>query len=298
MSKIAEDAVARSRELLRTSQSLANRGAGLGADVARAQAQLARDEQDLLIAQNTRAVTSSRLATLLRLDPAVQVQPHHEPIRRVKLADETLSLATLASGALAQRPDLQGLQALNQAAQKDQEAAKWDPWTPELAATADFGLFGGGTGGTIGDYSDRADYAIFLRWRFEGMGLGQYRRLQAARSRQRQTEIRLNQLADSIQGELVVEQNRLESLSRQITVAAQEETAALESLRFSQARFQGGTGIQLEVLQAQQAVTKARAHRLAAIIDYNQAQHRLLRILGQAPSFTAASPSIPDSQPL
>ncbi|MFP6886585.1 MAG: TolC family protein, partial [Opitutales bacterium] len=283
MTVIAKDAVTRSEELLRLSERLAEGGAGLEADVARSKAQLAQDRQELLRSQQDAAVAGSQLALTLHLDPAVTLHVKDEVIRAIQLADESQSLETLYDDALANRPEIMEAKARKQAAESSEKAARWGPLTPELVAAADFGAFGGGTGGRLRSYSDRTDLAILLRWRLEGMGLADRKQYLAARSKRRQAGIRVSQVEDQIRAELVETKRTLQTLSRQIDTSDQQIKAATESLRLTEARFKGGAGLQLEVLQAQQAFTQAQGNRLTAIVEYNKAQHSLIRLLGRTP---------------
>jgi outer membrane protein len=66
---------------------------------------------------------------------------------------------------------------------------------------------------------------------------------------------------------------------------------AEEALRLASARFQAGTGTQLDVLSAQTALTDARSTQIEALRDYSVARSRLERSLGLSlPSEQAATP--------
>lgn len=68
-----------------------------------------------------------------------------------------------------------------------------------------------------------------------------------------------------------------EVLDSQKTVLAEAE----ESLRESQARFDAGTGTQLDVLDAETSLTQARAINAQALHDYDATRARLERAIGQ-----------------
>jgi outer membrane protein TolC len=57
-------------------------------------------------------------------------------------------------------------------------------------------------------------------------------------------------------------------------------SAAEAALDLNQTRYRAGKGIELEVLDANAALTDARYSLVAAIIGYNAAQIRLLQALG------------------
>jgi outer membrane protein TolC len=56
--------------------------------------------------------------------------------------------------------------------------------------------------------------------------------------------------------------------------------AAGQSLRLSRDRFEGGVGLDLEVLEAQEALTDTRTAVIGAVVDYDVAQLRLILALG------------------
>ena len=86
---ITDDAVARSEELVRLSERLAEGGAGLQAGVTRAKANLAVDQQRSLAARRDSNLAASRLAVVLRLDPAAKLRPRREPVRTIGLVNES-----------------------------------------------------------------------------------------------------------------------------------------------------------------------------------------------------------------
>jgi outer membrane protein TolC len=65
-----------------------------------------------------------------------------------------------------------------------------------------------------------------------------------------------------------------------IPVARQQVQAAEESLKITQTNFEAGTGLFLDVLQAQDAVNQARLNHASAITNYNKSQVSLLSALG------------------
>ena len=68
-----------------------------------------------------------------------------------------------------------------------------------------------------------------------------------------------------------------EVLDSQKTLLAEAE----EALREAQARFDAGTGTQLDVLDAETSLTQARATNVQALHDYDTARARLERAIGQ-----------------
>ena len=65
-----------------------------------------------------------------------------------------------------------------------------------------------------------------------------------------------------------------------IPIAGQEVASAEEALRLTQQNLTAGTGLTIDVLQAQNAAEKARLRRATAMVRYNQSQINLLAALG------------------
>jgi outer membrane protein TolC len=65
-----------------------------------------------------------------------------------------------------------------------------------------------------------------------------------------------------------------------IPLAGQEVVSAEEALRLTQQDVRTGTGLTIDVLQAESAAEKARLRRATAMVRYNQAQINLLAALG------------------
>jgi hypothetical protein len=65
-----------------------------------------------------------------------------------------------------------------------------------------------------------------------------------------------------------------------IPIAGQEVASAEEALRLTQQDLRTGTGLTIDVLQAENAAEKARLRRATAMVRYNQAQINLLAALG------------------
>jgi len=63
-------------------------------------------------------------------------------------------------------------------------------------------------------------------------------------------------------------------------MAKQQVTSAEGALRLTQKNLQAGTGLTIDVLQAQDAADQARLRYATAVVRYNQSQVNLLAALG------------------
>lgn len=94
---------------------------------------------------------------------------------------------------------------------------------------------------------------------------------------------------DRVAAEIAQAYARAQVRREQVEVAEAQVAAAAEALPLN---FRGIRGGELRPIEAQQAINKlaeARRRYLTAVIEYDQAQLRLLRAIGQLPSATPVS---------
>jgi len=75
----------------------------------------------------------------------------------------------------------------------------------------------------------------------------------------------------------------LQAAEQNIKTAQSGVAAAEEDYRVAQLRYESGRGINVEVLDALTALTRARTNRVQALFDHNIARDRLLRATGAEP---------------
>ncbi|MBI4603468.1 MAG: TolC family protein [Planctomycetes bacterium] len=273
--EVARDAVTRSREQVRVSESMVDLRAELRVNLVRARAELARDEQRLLEATSDLQRASVDLAVWLRLPPTTLIVPVEERIVPVTLVDPDEPVEKLLETALSARPDLQELEAFQRAAEDRLEGARWSPWAPSVDLLAGYGAFGGGRGSFFGDFGDRGDYGAALTWSFDGLGFGDRARYRRARAEAREASLRHAGLEEAIAGAVIRTRDEARSLRSRLEAARSRVEAAREAMDLVTARHQAGDAIQLEVLEAARELSEARSGHLEAVIRFNQTQHLL-----------------------
>jgi outer membrane protein TolC len=87
-------------------------------------------------------------------------------------------------------------------------------------------------------------------------------------------------LLEDVKAQVVVSSQDSITYARLIPIAEKQVTAAQDALRVTQENFQTGTGLFLDVLQAQDAVNSARLRHASAITNYDKSQVNLLAALG------------------
>jgi outer membrane protein TolC len=96
------------------------------------------------------------------------------------------------------------------------------------------------------------------------------------------TKIRIEResLRERVQALVVLAQDNIATARPAVQPARDGLAAAQSAFDLSHDRFQAGVGLELEVLDAEASLQKARTDLVAAIADYNQAQVRLLQAWG------------------
>lgn len=272
---VVREAVAHSRAEVEFSQQMLESEVGLQVHVARAKTAAARDQQNLLEAQNALRRASVDLSLWLRLPPEVLVLPAEQEVRAVTLVDEGVEFDALMQRALTRRPDLRELEALERAADAQLSAARWRPWIPAVDLFAGYAVYGGGRNEFVGDFNDRIDAGAGISWSFEGMGFGEAARQRKARAQARLAALQRQGLEETIRAQVVRALENVRSLRGSIAASRAREAGARETLELVRARFEAGDAIQLEVLEAAREAAVARASVVNAVLSYNQAQHLL-----------------------
>ena len=267
--------------LLQQTQAFVISGKGSKADSARMAADVGRRRQMVVSARADLKVSSARLARELRLDPSTTLFAFEEQLVPIELIDGKESLASLIDQAQVQRPELVTASATIEAARASQQAERWRPLLPHLTLGGSAGGFGGGVDDELPGLSARSDFDVLAVWQWENLGFGTRAARDAAGSRRRQAELQLGRIKDGVSAEVTTAWHEVQAGKKRIELSEVRIKQAGNSLRLNRARIRGLLGLPLEALQAVEAVSQAREARLRSIIDFNQAQLRLLRAVGR-----------------
>ena len=271
---IAGDDLRAAEELVRIEQARESAGVALPASVARAQARFAEAEGRLQAAIGEVIGNSAELAGLLNLHTAAQLTPQiSDAVALIELVDSNQSHEALVTRALHLNPQLQAATSRIAAASSEADLTRWGWLLPELRAGVTIDEFGS----TFGNTSDRENYYAGVSWRLD---FGMSARHSANVERQIQAELQ----ATNVRNQLVTTIHRLRAQIRtsaaRVDAGRREVDAAAESLRLVTAQHKQGTGILLQVLDAQAAQSRARINLIAAVGSHNVAQYSLLRATG------------------
>jgi outer membrane protein TolC len=249
-------------------------------NVLRAEVELANARPPLIIARNRLRVSKNVLSNLMGVNLPRETLEDIPLVLTGKLEAEPLDmeLPRAIALALAQRTELAALGKAQALRKEDLISAKAG-YKPALQ-----GFFGydahnsmftsdlttelhGWMGGA------QASWNIFDGMRTRG-------RVMEARANYERSEVELDEAARRIELEVRTSYSNFiearEVLESQKKVLEQAE----EALRLAAARFDAGTGTQLDVLSAQTALTDARSTQAQALHDYSTARARLQRAIG------------------
>ncbi len=261
------------------------RGVELGlifkGDALRARGQAERNQLAVLQAGELQRIAAARLAQLLRLDPAVDLLPADNELVPLTLTATNAALDSLVSQALATRPELKQGEALTAAAKKSRAAATIGPLIPSLGAQAFLGGLGGGRGSSTGSFGDTESVALTLGWRLGPGGIFDSAREKSAAARLAATSLTADKVKDEVVRQVVEAHTRVHSLTAQLATLKRALATAEEAFHLTRERKERGFGVVLENIFAEQELTRARSDYVAAVAEFNKAQHTLLRATGR-----------------
>ena len=269
--QISEQLLESSRELQRLSDALLRADVGHGADAARARARVAGVQQQVVESKRLYEQASARLATVLRLDPAVTLDPAEAQLSVWNVTPPAEDFDPVE--ATRNRPEVQAAAKRTAASQRRVEAARWSLLAPEIVARVEEAAIGA----HADDLDDLLHYGAFIGWT---LSLEKAAAVDQARAETLASRLRAARLRDVAVGEVRQAMLDIDAAVEQIPLAEQELSAAQEAMRLHTARFKAGTSVALEIIETQDLVSRAQLNVARAIEAYNLAQLHLLAAAG------------------
>ncbi len=266
----AQSRVETSETLEKLARDQRAQGLATGIDVVRAQVQLARDRQSLLVAQNAFRTSLLELARFLGLPPGTPLELA-EQLQFHPMAIPDLEKALPES--LAARADYRALAAQRKTL-AEQEMASKARYFPKLAISGDYGPMGRSFGTMPGIGTIQGTMAITL---FDRDRSGEQLELE---NRARRVTAQMNDLARAIDEELRKAALDLESTAEQVQVTEAALDLATRELDLARDRFRNGVADNIEVVNAQDALSRAQDDRLGALARHADARMAMVRALG------------------
>lgn len=249
---------------------------GAGGDVARTEAEAAAARESATRARGRWEEASIRLSVLLRW-PTEQWLRSAETEVAPSVLLQARDIEALQRGASAARPDLEAAAIRARGAAAERRAAWWDLLGPEIDAGVR-GRFLGTEPSELG--GGVSTYAV-VGWSFD---FGELGRLAASAGEARAAALRATALKERVAGEVAAAASRARTARQTIADASARLDAAARNHRIQAARFEAGTGLGIEVIDAQNALARARLGLAEAVVRFNVAQVELAASAGHLTS--------------
>ncbi len=244
-------------------------------NVLRDEAELASVIQMDTMAQNQGELALIALKTTLGVDLS-------SPITPAESLQYTATMVSVADGiqqALAIHPDIQAAGKQVEAAESEVRAAR-GRYLPEISATWMYDWQQMHNQGEPAETPDGYSAGLVMTFPlFDGfMRENALRTARAKQDKVREQEILVRQQVTKDIHEAVL---MLAVAEKNIEASRKGQEQAEEQFRITQERYASGRGIQLEVLDAQTALTRARFNAVAALADHQTAMAMWLKATGR-----------------
>ena len=266
----AECRVTTSQTLEKLARDQHAQGLATAVDEVRAQVQLARDQQTLLVARNAYQTSLLALAHFLGLSPGAPLELAESlKFHHVESVDADQALHT----ALEARSDYAAL--LKQRDSLDEQLkASRARYLPTLSVNGDYGAIGRGFDSMAGTGEIQGTLTVTL---FDRDRAGEKTELQ---SQVKRLNAQIDDLNREIEQELRTALLNLESTESQVTVTEAALHLAERELSLAQDRFRNGVTDNIEVVTAQASLASAQDDRITALAQHADAVMALVRSLG------------------
>jgi outer membrane protein len=273
--KAAQTRIDLAQALYDQAADLQKNGAGTGIDTLRANVELQNEKQVLIAAQTQYDVALYGLARVLSLDPHQSLQ-----LSDAMSFFETPEFAAEGSidRAYQVRPEMLQMEARLRAASATRRATI-DERLPSIQGTGNWAYQGISinTGIPVYQYQVGAIVPLFTGGRIRAETLRADLEIQKI---QRQRDDLRNQIALEVKTAVA----QLDSARHQVEVANLGIQLAQEEVTQARDRFAAGVANNIEVVQAQDALSRASDNQIAALYQFNQARADLARAIGQMES--------------
>jgi outer membrane protein TolC len=251
---------------------LQKEGVGTGIDTLRANVELQNEKQRLIEAENDRESSLYGLSKLLNLDPR----------QKIELADslsffETPQPDVEASidDALSARQEWKAIESQEKSARLEKQASQYQR-LPSVRFDGNWAYLGASPGSSIPTYQYQGSVNMPL---FTG---GRIRAeivkadLELQKIDQQKADLR-NQIALDVKTSLL----NLRSARNEVQVANLGVQLAKEEVDQARDRFKAGVANNIEVISAQDSLSRANDNQIAALYRFNQARADFARAVGQ-----------------
>jgi outer membrane protein len=251
---------------------LQKEGVGTGIDTLRANVELQNEKQRLIEAENDREASLYGLSKLLNVDPR----------RKIELADSLSFFETpqpdvesSIDEALSGREEWKSIEAREKSAKFEKQSAQYQR-LPSLRFDGDWAYLGTSSNNGIPTYQYQAsvNMPLFTSGRIKAEVAKSDLELQ--KLEQQKADLR-NQIALDVKTALL----NLQSARSEVQVANLGVQLAKDEVEQARDRFKAGVANNIEVISAQDSLSRANDNQIAALYRFNQARADFARAIGQ-----------------
>lgn len=250
-------------------------------NVLRAEVEVANARPKLIRSKNAHRVAKNNLANLLGYDlpPGVWEDLPLQLAGKLEAEPYALDLSSAIQQARVRRPELSTLRTAEKLRREEVIGAKAGA-LPSLQAFVGYGSQNSRFSTDLSREVSGWNAGAQLSWDpFDGeLTKG---KVDEARARLQRVEVELDDVARRVEIEVRTAYSNFIEAQEVLESQKKVQEQAEEALRLATARSEAGTGTQLEVLNAQTALTEARTTQILALRDHSVARVRLERAAGE-----------------
>ena len=240
-------------------------------DVLRSEVELAKAKQSLIEAQNTYDLAMATLNNIIGFPLTTELNVKGD----LSYARYEKELAFCVDAALRQRPEISQYTDAAKSAQEGITIAK-SGYLPTVSAVYNAGWYDSKFAG-----GNNYNWSVYLltNWTLLDSGLTAGKVKQAVEGYKKAQE-QLKQTVDSVQLDVRQTYLSLKSAEQSIATSSSAVGLAEEDYKIKVIRYQAGVGTNLDVLDAQVALTTAKNNFLKAMYEYNNFRAKLDKAMG------------------
>lgn len=277
--KVQEEALAQSKANLDNVLKKYDVGSASGFDKMRAEVEYANLQPELISARNNYQSALTRLRTILGLDKDSDIEAQGE--FKYKEDDLLISpLHDLQDLAIENRPELKSLNEQKTMASKGITIARSD-FLPKIIFQTDYSYLAQRNNLNFkqDDFSKGFTSAVNVQIPlFSGFkSIRQYQKAKLDKGIILDTE---KQVFDGVAAQVEVAYNKLLEANEKYLSAKGTVNLATEALRLANLMYDEGANTQLDVLNSQLALTRARLNFVSSLYDYQVARYELRKVTG------------------
>ncbi len=260
--RVTQEAVSSIEKHVDRVRALYQKGMVSRYDLLRAEVQLSNMQPQLIRMSNAVQLSRQHFNMTLNRDPGAEVSL----LDSMEFREVETDSASLLQKALESRPEFQSLRLRQQMVDRA-KLISYASYQPTVALIADYSYSKGSGFASGEEWNKNWDLGVAASWPLfdGGTGLG---RIKEARANAGQLALAREMLEDGIRLEVTSIYLTLQASQKAVLSQQRSVEQAQEALKIAQVRYGNGQATNLDVLDAQLALTQAQTNSIQAVHDY------------------------------